>query len=90
MQKQINNAAIAYAQERLGKDQFSKNKLAVKAISEDFKAGTEYILKEIKSNFEAIELLKKIDSFISSDPKNAVSFNSQIQIEIKSILSREM
>lgn len=42
---------------------------------------------EIKAGFEAIELLRKMETFISV-PTNSIGFNSQFEVEIKSILSK--
>ena len=42
---------------------------------------------EIKAGQEAIELLKRMEKFISI-PSNSIGFNSQFDIEIKSILSK--
>ena len=42
---------------------------------------------KIKAGFEAIELLKKMEKFVSL-PSNSIGFNSQFEIEIKSILSK--
>jgi hypothetical protein len=42
---------------------------------------------EIKAGFEALELLKKMEKFISV-PTNSIGFNSQFEVEIKSILSK--
>lgn len=48
--KTINEAAKAHAKDQLGEDQFKKNKDAVKAISEDFKAGVEWAKKELQKS----------------------------------------
>lgn len=41
--RKINEAAKEHAKKVLGEDQFKKNKSAVKAISEDFKAGVKWL-----------------------------------------------
>lgn len=48
--KKVKEAANDYAKNQLGEDQFKKNKDAVKAISEDFKAGVEWAKKELEKS----------------------------------------
>ena len=48
-QKTINAAAKEYALDQLGKEQLDNNKLAVRAISDDFKGGVTWCKKQGKS-----------------------------------------
>ncbi len=45
--KQIDEAAKQYAKEMLGQEQFVSNKDAVKAITNDFKAGVKWYQKNL-------------------------------------------
>lgn len=45
--KLLDEAAKAHAKEQLGEEQFAKNKDAVRAITEDFKAGAEWMKKQL-------------------------------------------
>lgn len=47
-QKTINAGAKAYALGQLGKEQFDNNKTAVRAISDDFKAGIKWCRNQLK------------------------------------------
>lgn len=46
--KTINEAAKAYALEQLGEVQYKNNKDAVRAITDDFKAGVKWLEKHQK------------------------------------------
>lgn len=46
--KAIKEAAAAHALDALGKDQFNKNKVAVRSIKDDFTAGAELVLTTFK------------------------------------------
>lgn len=48
--KTLNEAAKAHALEQLGEVQFKNNKDAVKAITDDFKAGVKWLSKHQKQN----------------------------------------
>jgi hypothetical protein len=49
--KEIKAAAKAYTMDMLDEEEFKENKDAVKAISDDFKAGADWAIKQFKARY---------------------------------------